>query len=141
MLAGNAITEDPNRLGRELDDAPARSTDHVIVWVFSQGVFVVRMLDIKPRLPQDARIDEQGKRAIDRGLTHLLPALSKEIKHLLGLKVVAQLQDGVENALSRGGELDALKPQVAPKSRAHVEFVRIPLPLVLFQKGIPRGNW
>ena len=82
---------------RELDDSPATAADHVVVRPLAERVFIVRLLYVKPDLFQDAAVDEEGQRAVDRRLAHLQALFPEEVQHLLGFEMLLHLKDRIEN--------------------------------------------
>lgn len=108
-------------VGRELDDSPATAADHVVVRTLAERVFIVRLLYVKPDLFQDAAVDEEGQRAVDRRLAHLQALFREEVQHLLGFEMLLHLKDRIENFSPRAGILDP--PALGILSQNRVKFL------------------
>ena len=60
MALGDLPTEFGDFIRRKLLDASASSADHVVVWFFPEGVFVVSLFDVEADLFEYSTVDEQG---------------------------------------------------------------------------------
>lgn len=97
---------------RKLLDAPASSADHVVVWFFAEGVFVVSLFDVEPNLFEDSTIDEERNRPVNRSLAHLDPTFLQEVQNFLGFEVVTERNRGVKYLLACAGVLDPVRLQI-----------------------------
>lgn len=89
-----------NFIRSELDDSSAPAADHVIMRGFSERMLVVGLLDVKAHLFEDAAVNKQRQCAIERRLAHFFAPFSKQIKDLLGLEVLMDLEHRVQNLVT-----------------------------------------
>ena len=99
-------------VGGEIDDPTAATTNHVIVRVFTVGVLIVSLFDVESDLLENSAIHQERQRPIDRGFSDLLAAFSQQVEHLLGLEVLVQVQNRIQNDPPGDRVLDAVCLQI-----------------------------
>ena len=90
VAVGDRVAETEDLLAVELDDLAAAAADHVIVRALAEGVLVAGELVAELHLLDDAAVDQQRQRAVDRGLGDALARLANVDQQLLGLEVLVR---------------------------------------------------
>lgn len=107
MASADPLAKFEHFLSAEFDDSPATPAYHVIMRALPEGVFVMGLLDLKTHLLEYAAFHEERKRPVDGGLADFLPAVAKQVQHLLGLEMLVEIEDGIENLATGSGVFDA----------------------------------
>lgn len=93
--------------GRELGDAAAPSADHVVMRFCAKADFVKRAARVEANLFEDAALDEQGQRSVDRGFSDRGVLRFEFFVDGFGLEVVVEFEHSREDFAARGGASDA----------------------------------
>ncbi len=136
ILSGDAGAERDDVVAAELDDSPAAAADHVVVRVFAVAEFIVGLFDVEADLFEDAAVDQKGKCAVDGGLGNVLVSSTEGEEQSLRFEVVANLQDGLEDATPGRSEFDSVGLEVT------LEFLLSGgAAVVVFDLGHRRIRW